>query len=131
MHFMKYTALSGNDKLLRLVSYAVFQKGRRTTHFVGHFYHWAFALWVRQNLGTGVFGLKFKYLFHRKFLVYVACAIPKQHVSPGQAIDIAPKFSSGPKIIGVSSGKDSTIWRALLLVTTTSVTALVAAVVLT
>lgn len=63
--------------------------------------------------------------------MHVASSVPKQHVTSGNGIDIVAKIPVRPKMIFSSEGKLSTIWRALLEVTTTSVTALVAAVVLT
>lgn len=129
---MQDARLSSHDELLDLrMRLGIFQHCGSGAFHVCDGQHRSLALQMRHHHGMRMLLLEFHNAIDRELLMDMAATIPQEHVAPRDAVDIVAKVIIWPKDDFASFGKLAITFSALPEVTTQSVSALTAAVVLT
>ena len=87
-HLVKDTTFSSHNKVLCRAVYGMFQQSGSRGYFICQLCYSALAFRVNKHISIRVLLLQFKNLHHRELFVYVTSAIPKQHFSTCNRVNV-------------------------------------------
>ncbi len=95
LHLVKDAGFGGDNIFGRTVLLGVLEHDGGGAGYVGHGQHGTFAFEVGHDEGTGMLAAHLGDGFYRETLVYVAAALPEEHVAAGGGIDVRPEVVVG------------------------------------